>query len=99
MQVTISHSNPDISHRESQYGQGMTEGDVFEGAPRSIWVAPDVIGESCQDCHSKTRNAKNECLVCNIEVYPDHHSSHNVAQYICRMWNVLTSVFVHVLGI
>lgn len=67
LQVTNSHSNPDISHRESQHGlSGTTEDDVF--GEHSIGVAPDVIGESCQDCHSKAKNAKNECLVCNIEV-------------------------------
>lgn len=70
VQVTISHSNPDVSHRESQRGLDMAEDDGFgEVIARSIGVAPDVIGESCQDCHSKAKNAKNECLVCNIEVY------------------------------
>ena len=70
-QVTISHSNPDISHRAHNEDQRALEADAdmySETTGRSIGVAPDMISESCQDCHSKTRNADNECLVCRIEV-------------------------------
>lgn len=69
IQVTISHSNPDISHRASDEQQHGLDGDMYgEAIVRSIWVGPNVLGESCQDCHSKTRNADNECVVCSIEV-------------------------------
>ena len=69
--MTISHSNPDISHGAHNEDQRALEADAdmySETTGRSIGVAPDIISESCQDCHSKTRNADNECLVCRIEV-------------------------------
>ena len=69
-QVTVSHSNPDVSHRtldEIRRARGSWVDALHsEAIAHSIGVAPGVIAG---------RNAVNECSVCTIEVRALLHTS------------------------